>query len=137
MMDLVGKTTQDPGYLTVIRKREALRLRVLKAMADHDLDAIVYPTFNHQPGVIPPDVLTNPRPKDEYAKGDNRALSPAIGFPALVVPAGLTTDGLPVGLEFLGRPFSEPQLLRFGYAYEQATQRRRPPTTTPPLGAGR
>ncbi|HUG28397.1 MAG TPA: amidase family protein, partial [Gemmatimonadales bacterium] len=137
MMNLVGKTTQDPGYLTVIQKREALRMGVLKAMADHQLDAIVYPTFNHQPGVIPADVLTNARPNDHYAKGDNRGLSPAIGFPALVVPAGLTTDGLPVGLEFLGRPFSEHQLLGFGYAYEQATQRRRPPTTAPPLGGGR
>ncbi len=137
MMDLVGKTARDPGYLTVIQKREALRLRVLKAMADHHLDAIVYPTFNHQPGAIPADVLTNARPKDEYAKGDNRGLSPAIGFPALTVPAGLTTDGIPVGLEFLGRPFSELQLLGFGYAYEQATHRRRPPTTTPPLGSGR
>ncbi len=137
MMDLVGKTTQDPGYLTVIQKREALRMAVLKAMADQGLDAIVYPTFTNQAGTIPDDVLVNPRPKDGYAKGDNRGLSPAIGFPALTVPAGLTTDGLPVGLEFLGRPFSEAQLLRFGYAYEQATQRRRPPRTTPPLGSGR
>lgn len=137
LMNLVGKTTQDPGYLAVIQRREALRLGVLKAMADHQLDAIVYPTFNHQPGVIPADVLTNAQPSDHYAKGDNRALSPAIGFPALVVSAGLTTDGLPVGLEFLGRPFTEQQLFGFGYAYEQATQRRRPPTTTPPLRGGR
>lgn len=137
MMDLVGKTTQDPGYLTVIRRRETLRLAVLKAMADHQLDAIVYPTFNHQPMPISDDVLVNARPADHYAKGDNRALSPAIGFPALTVPAGLTTDGLPVGIEFLGRPFSEAMLLAFGYAYEQATHRRRPPATTPPLQAGR
>jgi Asp-tRNA(Asn)/Glu-tRNA(Gln) amidotransferase A subunit family amidase len=137
MMSLVGKTTQDPGYLTVIQKREALRLGVLKAMADQHLDAIVYPTFNNQPAIIPDDVLVSAQPKDGYAKGDNRGLSPAIGFPALTVPAGLTSDGLPVGLEFLGRPFSEAQLLGFGYAYEQATHRRRPPQTTPPLGSGR
>jgi amidase len=137
MIDLVGKTTQDPGYLTVIRRREALRLAVLKAMADHGLDAIVYPTFNHQPMPIPDDILVNARPKDNYGKGDNRGLSPAIGFPALTVPAGLTADGLPVGLEFLARPFSEAMLFSFGYAYEQATHRRRPPATTPPLQKGR
>ncbi|MBS1240596.1 MAG: gatA 6, partial [Gemmatimonadetes bacterium] len=137
MMDLVGKTTRDPGYLTVIQRRETLRLAVLKAMADQRLDAIVYPTFNHQPMPIADDILVNARPRDNYGKGDNRGLSPAIGFPALTVPAGLTADGLPVGLEFLARPFSEAMLLSFGYAYEQATHRRRPPTTTPPLRKGR
>ena len=44
------------------------------------------------------------------------------GFPALTVPAGFTTDALPVGLEFLGRPFTEAMLLNFAYAYEQATR---------------
>jgi amidase len=137
MMDLVGKTTRDPGYLTVTQRREALRLAVFKAMADQRLDVIVYPTFNHPPMPIPDDVQVNARPKDNYGKGDNRGLSPAIGFPALTVPAGFTTDGLPVGLEFLGRPFAEQKLFSFGYAYEQATHRRRPPTTTPPIKKGR
>lgn len=133
MMDLVNRTTGDPGYLTVLQRRELLRLAVLKVMADQRLDAIVYPTFNHQPMPIPDSVLAKARPGDNYGKGDNRSLSPAIGFPALTVPAGLTTDGLPVGLEFLGRPFTEAKLLSLGYTYEQATHRRRPPGTTPPL----
>lgn len=133
LMGLVGKTTNDPGYLTVIQQREALRLDVLKVMADERLDAIVYPTFTNQPTPIATDVLTNPKPKDDYGKGDNRGLSPAIGFPALTVPAGFTTDALPVGLEFLGRPFTEPMLLGFGYAFEQATHARRPPPGMPAL----
>jgi Asp-tRNA(Asn)/Glu-tRNA(Gln) amidotransferase A subunit family amidase len=56
-----------------------------------------------------------------------------IAFPALTVPAGFTREGLPVGIEFLGRQFSEGTLFRLGYAFEQATHHRRPPTTTPPL----
>ena len=56
-----------------------------------------------------------------------------IGFPALSVPAGFTQDRLPVGIEFLGRPFSEGTLFAIAYAYEQATHHRRPPATTPPL----
>ena len=131
MMGSVGKTTDDPGYLEVIQKRETLRQNVLSVMADQELDAIVYATFDHQPTLIAADAETNPYPADEYGLGDNRGLSPAIGFPALTVPAGFTTDLLPVGLEFLGRPFTEEMLLGFGYAYEQATQHRRPPPTTP------
>jgi len=134
MMGAVGRTTDDAGYLAVLRKRATIRTGVLKAMADHDLDAIVHATFDHQVSLIAPDVETNPRPNDDYGWGDNRQLSPAIGFPALTVPAGFTVDQLPVGLEMLGRPFTEAMLLGFGYAYEQATGHRRPPPTTPRLG---
>ncbi len=133
MMGSVGKTTDDPGYLEVIQKREKLRRAVLKAMADEALDAIVYATFDHQPTLIAPDVETNPDPADDYGRGSNRSLSPAVGFPALTVPAGFTTDALPVGLEFLGRPFTEEMLLGLGYAFEQATHHRRPPPDTPRL----
>jgi amidase len=133
MMEYVGKTTADPGYLLVQQRRERLRVALLKAMADQRLDAIVYATFDNQPTPIAPDVLTNPRPRDGYGRGDNRGLSPSTGFPALTVPAGFTTDGLPVGLEFLGRPWSEPLLLNLGFAYEQGTKHRRPPGTAPAL----
>ena len=133
MMGSVGKTTDDPGYLEVIQKRETLRQNVLKVMADQALDAIVYATFDHQPTLIAPDVETNPDPADDYGRGSNRSLSPAVGFPALTVPAGFTTDELPVGLEFLGRPFTEEMLLGLGYAFEQATHHRRPPPNTPRL----
>jgi Asp-tRNA(Asn)/Glu-tRNA(Gln) amidotransferase A subunit family amidase len=136
MMDAVGHSTEDPGYLEVIRKRERLRLAVLKAMADEQLDAIVYATFDHQPTPIAADVETNPEPEDDYGLGDNRGLSPAIGFPALTVPAGFTVDGLPVGLELLSRPFTEAELLGLGFAYEQATQHRRLPASTPALEGG-
>lgn len=133
LIGYVGKSTRDPGYLTLLQQREALRVAVLKAMADHRLTAIVYATYDAPPTPIAPDVLTNPRPQDGYGRGDNRGLSPAIGFPALTVPAGFSEGTLPVGLEFLGRPFSEGELLALGYAYEQRTKHRRPPATTPPL----
>jgi Asp-tRNA(Asn)/Glu-tRNA(Gln) amidotransferase A subunit family amidase len=102
-------------------------------MAGARLDALLYATFDHQPTVIASDVLTNANTTDGYNLGNNRRFSPLIGFPAISVPAGFTEDGLPVGLELMGREFSEGMLLRFAYAYEQATQRRQPPATTPPL----
>lgn len=137
MMGYIGKTTNDPGYLRVLQGREAQRVAVLKIMADQKLDAIIYATYDHPPTVIPADVMTNPKVRDGYGRGDNRGLSPSIGFPALTVPAGFTPDTLPVGLEFLGRPFSESMLLGFGYAFEQATHHRRAPSRTPVLPPGR
>jgi amidase len=132
-MPQIGRTTNDPGYVTYLLTRDQLRTTVLKVMADERLDALVYATFDLPPAPIGADVETNPAPRDEYGFGDNRPLSPVLGFPALTVPAGFTSAGLPVGLELLGRPFTEDQLLRFAYAFEQATHHRKPPSTTPPL----
>ena len=133
LINVVGQSTTDPGYLTILRVREELRRSVLTAMADNDLDALVYATFDHQTTLIAPDALTNANTQDAYARGNNRFLSPATGFPALTLPAGLTGDGLPIGLEMLGRPFTEATLFELGYAYEQGTHRREPPRTTPAL----
>jgi amidase len=133
LYDSVGKSTDQPEYLKVLAEKEGTRQLILKVMADNRLDALVYATFDHQPTLIAPDVLTNPDTKDEAGRGNNRYLSPAIAFPAPTVPAGFTTDGLPVGIEFMGRPFAEPTLLKLGYAYEQSTRNRKPPASTPAL----
>lgn len=131
----IGRSPDEPGFGTLLRRREELRVAMLKLMADHRLDAVIYATFDAAPTLIAEDVLTNPRPADRYGLGDNRGLSPSLGWPALTVPMGFTEDGLPAGLEFLGRPFSEARLLGFGYAYEQATKHRRPSPVVPPLVA--
>jgi amidase len=55
------------------------------------------------------------------------------GFPAVTVSMRFVCGTLPAGLQILGRPWSEPTLIRIGYAYEQATGHRRPPASTPPL----
>jgi Asp-tRNA(Asn)/Glu-tRNA(Gln) amidotransferase A subunit family amidase len=129
----IGKATSDAGYLSVIERREELRQAVLKLMADLHLDAIVHATFDYPPAKIPPQALTIADPAVVGDLGNNRRLAPLLAFPALSVPAGFTPEGLPVGIEFLGRQFSEGKLLTLGYAFEQATHHRRPPTATPPL----
>lgn len=131
LMVSIGKTTDDLVYLQLEKERERLRQAVLKVMADNKLDALVYATFDHQTTVIPPDPLT--KPEKVSSPGNNRLLSPALAFPALTVPAGFTSDKLPVGLEFLGRPFDEGALFKLGYSYEQGTHHRMPPSTTPAL----
>jgi Asp-tRNA(Asn)/Glu-tRNA(Gln) amidotransferase A subunit family amidase len=110
-------------YLEHIVKRDTLRRAILKAMADQRVDALAYPTIRRKTNVI-----------GEAQLGTNCHLSANSGLPALVVPGGFTLDGLPVGVELLGRAWSEPQLIKLAYAYEQATRHRRPPASTPALG---
>jgi amidase len=129
----LGRSRDDPGYAQVQRVAEEIRQTVLSLMADHRLDALVYATFDQPPGRIPHDVMTRAVVEDMTGPGNNRRLSPVIGFPAMTVPAGFTTDGLPVGLELMARPYAEPMLFRFAYAYEQATRHRKPPATVPPV----
>jgi Asp-tRNA(Asn)/Glu-tRNA(Gln) amidotransferase A subunit family amidase len=132
LMNSVGRSTEDPGYLQILRSVEDTRQVVLGLMADHRLDALVYATFDHQPVEIAPDDMTNPF-VETTGIGNNRRLSPILGFPAMTVPAGFTTDGIPVGIEFMARPFAEGTLVKFGYAYEQTTHHRKPPASAPVL----
>ena len=133
LMSSVGKSTDDTGYRQVALTERETRQVVFTLMADNKLDALVYTTFDHQPMQIAPDVMTKPVVDDVTGLGNNRRLSPVLGFPALTVPAGFTTDGLPVGIEFMGRPYAEATLFKFGYAYEQKTRHRKPPASTPAL----
>jgi len=133
LVNVVGLSIDDQGYLSILEANEQIRRNVLNVMAEHELDALVYATFDHQTTTIAPDALTSPHTEDAYGRGNNRRLSPVTGFPALTVPAGFTADALPVGLEFLGRPFTEATLLGLAFAYEQGTERREPPATTPAL----
>lgn len=62
----------------------------------------------------------------DHGLGSFSSPAAVAGYPHVTVPAGYAF-GLPVGVSFVGRPFSEPTLLRLGYAFEQATRARRPP----------
>ena len=103
-----------------------LREGVRTAMAEHDVQALVYPTWNNPPRLVGD--LTSPH-------GNNSPiLSPPTGFPAITVPMGFVWgDRLPAGLQIYGDAWSEELLIRIAYAYEQATNHRRPPDTAPPL----
>ncbi|MFP8958049.1 amidase family protein [Natrialbaceae archaeon A-CW3] len=108
---------RDAGYLRRLVRRERLTETTLSTLVEHDLDALLYP-----PSTIPPVRFPDHQPFDEM----NCELSAHTGLPAVVVPAGFTADGLPVGLELLGGPFDEPDLLTLAYAFEQTTTHRRP-----------
>jgi Asp-tRNA(Asn)/Glu-tRNA(Gln) amidotransferase A subunit family amidase len=116
---------RNPGCKDREEFREGLRTAVLRAMDVQRLDALAYPTWSNPPRLIG-DLNTPP--------GDNSQLfSPSTGWPAITVPMGYTRGTLPAGMTLFGRAWSEPVLIRLAYAYEQATRRRVPPSTTTPL----
>jgi len=121
--------TEPAEYLEYLRARDQLMINILKMMADHRLDAIVHKTVEHQPNLIEDGI----NPPYLSARGVP-ALNTFLAYSAIITaPSGFTSDGLPVGITFFGRPYSEPLLLKLSYAYEQATHHRRPPATTPGL----
>lgn len=115
----------NPGCQTRAEGEEQLRQALLRAMEEANVDAVIYPTWNNPPRLVGD--LSSPH-------GDNsQRLSPGTGFPAITVPMGYVDSTLPAGLSFVGRAFNEGTLIKFVYAYEQATRHRRPPASTPPL----
>jgi amidase len=116
-------------YLDYLQAREELMFTVLKVMADNKIDAIVHKTVEHQPTPIKEGI----NPPYSSNKGVPTWNTFLVYAASMTLPSGFTTDSLPVGITFFGRPYSEPTLLKLAYAYEQATHHRAPPKTTPVL----
>ena len=115
----------DPAYKAARAKCLLIARDQLldKVMAEHKLDAFVAAT-NSPAGLIDP---VNGDP----GGGVSCSTLPAVsGYPHVTVPGG-QYRGLPVGLSFFGRPFSEGKLLGYAFAWEQATHHRKPPRYLP------
>jgi len=120
---VASKGRDSREYKLAMAKRTALQQIVLKLMEDQKLDALAYPTMKRRPARI-----------GDPQAGGTCQLSASSGFPAISMPAGFTADGLPVGVELLGRAFDDAKLVSYAYAYEQAAHKRHAPARTPALG---
>jgi amidase len=122
-----GMNSQE--YKDRMLNRDKLRLAVAKTIADLNLDAILYPLQK---------ILVAPVTAEEQLER-NGTLSNGTGFPAVTFPGGFSAPtasgplGVPVGAELLGLDYTEPKLLGYAYAFEQASGLRRPPQSTPAL----
>ncbi len=112
-------------------RMDEVRIEVADLMAKNQLDALVYP---HQKCLVLPIGAT-------FQKDRNGIIAALAGFPAIEVPAGFSAPtpdapiGVPVGIEFLGRAWAEPELIKLAFGFEQATHLRKPPVSTPVLAA--
>ena len=127
MRDAMTREVGSPRYLEKMYNKIGVRTHVLKIMADLNLDAMVYP---HQQQLVCK-IGSNQQQR-------NGVLCSSTGFPSIAVPAGFAPDenapiGVPVGMEIIGRPWSEAKLIEIAYAFEQHSHFRRPPVSAPDL----
>lgn len=120
---------EDPDYKERLIRNQRSRQELISVMAEHRLDALVYPLQKRL--VVP---LTELNQADR-----NGILASVTGFPVITVPAGFSAPsaeaplGVPIGMDILGRPWSEGRLIQIAYGFEQATHYRKPPGSAPPL----
>lgn len=110
-------------YVARTRMKDALRAQVTEVMTRLDLDAVVLPYRT-----LPP-----PRGNGTQSPGDVNTLTSVTGLPGVIMPGGYTEKNLPVGIQFVGKPFDDLNLLQVAQGYEAASARRKPPTLTPAL----
>ena len=118
----IGGLLSAGDYLQAQRVRKVVNREVAETLRHVDL--LVSPT------------MTQPAPAFEGFDGASTVRGPSFtapynltGLPAISVPCGFTEAGLPVGMQFAGKPFDEPGVFRAGYAYQQEARlfERRPP----------
>jgi amidase len=110
----------DKAYRAALAKNLRLSQKegIDAVMATLHLDALMAPTGSP--------AWTTDVVNGDHFLGASSTPAAVAGYPSITVPAG-QAFGLPVGISFIGRAWSEAQLIAFAYAYEQATKHRRPP----------
>lgn len=118
---------QDPQTIQGRKDEQMYRDRLGAAMDAARVDALVFPVWT-----FPPKINGD---RGQTPQGSLTFIGSATQWPVVVVPMGFVEENLPMGLQLLGRPWTEAQLVKFAYAYEQVSHHRRPSPNAPPLAA--
>ena len=120
---------EELDYHLRLLRNARTRDKLVSMLAEHRLEAVIYPL---QQRLVVPTTELNQADR-------NGILASVTGFPAITVPAGFSKPtataplGVPIGMDILGRPWSEGRLIQIAHGFEQATHFRKPPNSTPPL----
>jgi Asp-tRNA(Asn)/Glu-tRNA(Gln) amidotransferase A subunit family amidase len=124
IMDGPEDPDHDPEYLARFAARHEFALLVTNVMAP--FDALAYPSVQ-----VPPPTMDGRADWTTLTLPTNTLIASQTWLPAITVPAGLTPEGAPVGLELVGRPYDEATLFSLALGFEQATGHRRAPEACP------
>lgn len=116
---------QDPATVQGLKDEQMYRDTIGAAMDAAKVDALVFPVWSYPPKIN--------GDRGQTPQGSLTFIGSATQWPVVVVPMGFVDAELPVGFQIFGRPWSEGKLIKYAYAYEQATHHRRPPPSAPPL----
>jgi Asp-tRNA(Asn)/Glu-tRNA(Gln) amidotransferase A subunit family amidase len=106
-----------------VRNKEMVHDLIVELVDRYQLDALVFPY-----STLPP-----PRLDATSGGGGGNSLASNSGLPSILMPAGYTSGNLPIAIEIVGKPFTDLELLKVAYGYEQVSKRHKNPGTTPPL----
>jgi amidase len=132
---------QDPATAGALQNEQRYRDAFTKMMIAERIDAVVFPSSAQLPPIIGDHTQLVAEPKRSPDAGPTAlngglaivGVGSALQWPALSVPSGYLGEGLPQGLQILGRAWEESKIIGYTFAYEQATHHRRPPATVPTL----
>jgi len=125
---LLKTTSLDhtPEFAAALKQQDMIRSALVGLMDRYQLDALILPFMTAPAQDIPVKNFMT------YERKNN--LSSFTGLPTIIVPGGFfASDGMPFAIQFLGRPFTEPTLIKVASGFEAATHHRKPAPLTPPL----
>jgi len=114
---------ESPDYLARLEHRASLIALIGATVDKLSLDALALPFSTRPPPLL----------EGGDGGGGGQSLASNNGLPSIVAPAGYTEAGLPIGIELIGKPFADRELLEVADGYAAASSRRMSPPTTPPL----
>jgi amidase len=119
------KTPSEEEYMNALKLTKTLPAKYIDgAMKEHNLNALIAPTNGPS--------WTIDRVNGDHFGGGSSDLAAVSGYPSITVPAGFVHE-LPIGLSFIGTAWSEPELIKVAYSFEQATKLRQAPKFIPSL----